>query len=162
MTAVRQHSLSAARADRRRQDRGGRDSSAVEDARRGLARDERSLRLRDQGAAEQPGAQALVLRNVFSGQRLVALLSFGASAWKLAAHERFIGWHEPELRRRNLQLVVNNARYLILQWIESKGLASKILAPAARQLPHDWQRRYDYSPVLLETFVESARHRGIC
>jgi ATP-dependent Lhr-like helicase len=34
----------------------------VEDARRGLARDERSLHLPDQGAAEQPGAQALALR----------------------------------------------------------------------------------------------------
>ena len=51
--------------------------------------------------------------NVFAGDRLVALLSFGASAWKLAARESFIGWHEPQ-RRCNLQLVVNNARFLIL------------------------------------------------
>jgi hypothetical protein len=99
--------------------------------------------------------------NVFAGDRLVALLSFGASAWKLAARESFIGWHEPQ-RRCNLQLVVNNARFLILPWIQSKGLASKILALAARQLPHDWDQRYGYRPVLLETFVESARHRGTC
>ncbi|HEX5675920.1 MAG TPA: DUF4338 domain-containing protein [Azonexus sp.] len=99
--------------------------------------------------------------NVFAGDRLVALLSFGASAWKLAARESFIGWHEPQ-RRCNLQLVVNNARFLILPWIQSKGLASKILALAARQLPHDWHQRYGYRPVLLETFVESARHRGTC
>ena len=99
--------------------------------------------------------------NVFVGEQLVALLSFGASAWKLAARERFIGWHEPQ-RRKNLQLVVNNARFLILPWIQSKGLASKILALAARQLPHDWQQRYGYRPVLLETFVESPRHRGTC
>lgn len=99
--------------------------------------------------------------NVFAGEQLVALLSFGASAWKLAARERFIGWQEPQ-RRGNLQLVVNNARFLILPWIQSKGLASKILALAARQLPIDWHRRYGYRPVLLETFVESARHRGTC
>jgi hypothetical protein len=99
--------------------------------------------------------------NVFAGDRLVALLSFGASAWKLAARESFIGWHEPQ-RRCNLQLVVNNARFLILPWIQSKGLASKILALAARQLPHDWHQRYGYRPVLLETFVESTRHRGTC
>jgi Domain of unknown function (DUF4338) len=99
--------------------------------------------------------------NVFAGERLVALLSFGASAWKLAARERFIGWQEPQ-RRRNLQLVVNNARFLILPWIQSKGLASKILALAARQLPVDWHQRYGFSPVLLETFVESPRHRGTC
>ena len=32
----------------------------------------------------------------------------------------------------------------------------------ARQLPHDWQQRYGYRPVLLETFVESERHHGTC
>jgi hypothetical protein len=99
--------------------------------------------------------------NVFAGDRQVALLSFGASAWKLAGRERFIGWQESE-RLKNLQLVVNNARFLILPWIQSKGLASKILSRIARQLPVDWHRRYGYSPVLLETFVESQRHRGTC
>ena len=58
--------------------------------------------------------------------------------------------------------MVNNARFLILPWIQSKGLASKILALAARQLPHDWQQRYGYRPALLETFVEFPRHRGTC
>ena len=99
--------------------------------------------------------------NVFAGEQFVALLSFGASAWKLAGRERFIGWQEPE-RLKNLQLVVNNARFLILPWIQSKGLASKILSKIARQLPNDWHQRYGYRPVLFETFVESQRHRGTC
>ena len=98
---------------------------------------------------------------IFAGPQRVAFISFGASAWKLAARERFIGWDESQ-RQRNLQLVINNARFLVLPWIQSKGLASKILALLARQLPHDWQRRYGYRPVLLETFVESPRHRGTC
>ena len=99
--------------------------------------------------------------NVFAGEQLVALLSFGASAWKLAGRERFIGWQESE-RLKNLQLVVNNARFLILPWIQSKGLASKILSKIARQLPNDWHQRYGYRPILFETFVESQRHRGTC
>jgi hypothetical protein len=99
--------------------------------------------------------------NVFVGEQLVALLSFGASAWKLAGRERFIGWQERE-RLKNLQLVVNNARFLILPWIQSKGLASKILSKIARQLPLDWHQRYGYRPVLFETFVETERHRGTC
>jgi hypothetical protein len=98
---------------------------------------------------------------VFEGERLLALLSFGASAWKLAARDRFIGWGD-EARQKNLPLVVNNARFLILPWIASKGLASKILAMVNRQLPNDWQQRYGYRPVLLETFVETPRHRGTC
>jgi len=99
--------------------------------------------------------------NVYAGTQLVALLSFGASAWKLAGRDRFIGWPEPQ-RLKNLQLVVNNARFLILPWVRSKGLASKILSKIARQLPEDWLRRYGYRPVLFETFVESERHRGTC
>ena len=98
---------------------------------------------------------------VFEGERLLALLSFGASAWKLAARDRFIGWGDDE-RQKNLQLVVNNARFLILPWIDSKGLASKILSTINRQLPIDWHQRYGYRPVLLETFVEIPRHRGTC
>jgi len=99
--------------------------------------------------------------NVFAGTQLVALLSFGASAWTLARRDRFVGWSTPE-RVKNLHLVVNNARFLILPWIQSKGLASKILSKIARQLPQDWHQRYGYRPVLFETFVESERHRGTC
>ncbi|MGH8833007.1 MAG: DUF4338 domain-containing protein [Polaromonas sp.] len=108
-----------------------------------------------------PLSGAQLRYNVFAGEQLVALLSFGASAWKLAGRERFIGWLEPQ-RKKNLQLVVNNARFLILPWIQSKGLASKILSIANRQLPSDWHQRYGYCPVLLETFVETERHRGTC
>lgn len=98
---------------------------------------------------------------VFAGEQWVALLSFGASAWKLAARDRHIGWADAQ-RLSNLQRVVNNARFLILPWVCSKGLASKTLAMAARRLPHDWQQRYGYRPVLLETFVQVDRHRGTC
>jgi len=65
--------------------------------------------------------------NVFAGEQLVACLSFGASTWKLKGRERFIGWSE--IRRQcNLPLVVNNARLLILPWVNCKGLAPKILS----------------------------------
>ena len=108
-----------------------------------------------------PLAGSQMRYNVFAGEQLLALISFGASAWKLAQRERFIGWDQAQ-RERNLQLIVNNARFLILPWIQSKGLASKILSMAARQLPIDWVARYGLRPVLLETFVETPRHRGTC
>ncbi len=97
--------------------------------------------------------------NVYAGDTLVALLSFGASAWKLAGRDRFIGWQEQH-RLKNLPLVVNNARFLILPWIQCQGLASKILSIVNRQLPIDWHQRYGFKPVLLETFVQTERHRG--
>jgi hypothetical protein len=93
--------------------------------------------------------------------QFVALLGFGAAAWKTAPRDQFIGWNEAQ-RRHNMHRIVNNARFLILPWVRSKGLASKILGRIARQLPEDWQQRYGYRPALLETFVQSDRFRGTC
>jgi len=39
--------------------------------------------------------------------------------------DRYIGWTH-EQRKRNLSLIVNNARFLILPWIQSKNLASML------------------------------------
>ena len=63
-------------------------------------------------------------------------------------------------RQRNLHLVVNNARFLIPPWVNSRHLASKVLALAARRLPEDRNARYNYRPVLLETFVEIQKFVG--
>ncbi len=106
-----------------------------------------------------PGAQ---LRYFVMGQnRILSLLGFSASAWQVAARDNHIGWRHDQ-RKKNLHLVVNNSRFLILPWIKSKNLASMILAIIARQLPSDWEERYHYKPVLLETFVEKYRFRGTC
>ena len=96
---------------------------------------------------------------VFGAEHLVALLGFGAAAWAVAPRDQFIGW-TPEQRIRRLHFIANNARFLILPWVASRNLASRILGAAARQLPRDWTDRYGYAPVLLETFVQRERHRG--
>ena len=106
-----------------------------------------------------PGAQLRYL--VSAGGRLVALLGFGASAWKTGPRDRWIGWTVEE-RKRRLYLVVNNARFLIFPWIRSKNLASRILGTVTRRLPRDWNERYGYQPVLIETFVERDRFQGTC
>lgn len=106
-----------------------------------------------------PGAQLRYW--VTAGDRLVALLGFGAAAWQCAPRDQFIGWTHQQ-RQKNLHLVVNNARFLILPWIRSDNLASKVLGVASRQLPQDWQHRYGFRPLLLETFVEKDRFTGTC
>ncbi len=93
--------------------------------------------------------------------RILALLGFGAAAWKTAPRDRFIGWL-PGQRESCLHLIANNAHFLILPWVQSKNLASKVLAMAARRLPEDWLERYAYRPVLLETFVDDERFTGAC
>ena len=98
---------------------------------------------------------------VFGDSNLLAALGFGSAAWKIAPRDSFIGWSLEE-RGRNLHLVVNNARFLIFPWVTSRNLASRILACVAQQLPLDWQARYGYRPVLLETFIDRDRFRGTC
>jgi hypothetical protein len=106
-----------------------------------------------------PGAQLRYF--VRTAGHIVAALGFGASAWKVKPRDQLIGWTTDQ-RQRNLHLVVNNARFLILPWIRCKNLASRILALVSRRLPADWQARYAYRPVLLETFVEKPRFTGTC
>ncbi len=111
------------------------------------------------GYTPLPGAQ---LRDVARAEgRVLAVLGFGAAAWKTAPRDAFIGW-TPLQREQRLHLVVNHARFLILPWVTSQHLASTLLGLAARRLRGDWHARYDYRPVLLETFVEKERFSGTC
>ena len=89
----------------------------------------------------------------------VAMLGFSTAAWKLAARDRFIGWTSA-LREKNLPLVVDNPRFLILPWIKIPNLGSHLLAIVRRRLPGDWTERYRTTPVLIETFVETPRYTG--
>jgi len=93
--------------------------------------------------------------------RELACLLWTSPAWKMQARDAWIGWSD-EQRKRNLQRIVNNGRFLILPWVRVPGLASKILALSARQMPQDWQTRYGYRPLLLETLVDTKRFRGTC
>jgi hypothetical protein len=94
------------------------------------------------------------------GPPLAALL-FTSAAWRMAPRDRCIGWSD-QVRQRNLPLVVNHSRFLILPWTRIPNLASHILARVAQQLPRDWRARYCVEPVLLETLVDPARYRGVC
>jgi hypothetical protein len=91
--------------------------------------------------------------------RLLAALGFGAAAWHVQPRDRYIGWNDRQ-RRTGLPRIVNNARFLILPWVQCRGLASRILSGLLKPLRADWRWRYGYQPVLLETFVEIPRFTG--
>lgn len=102
-----------------------------------------------------------LVRSACCPEPVLACLAWTSAAWKMAARDRWIGWSDAQ-RRQNLPSLVNNSRFLILPWVHLRGLASAILARCARQLPQDWEARYGYRPMLLETLVERARFRGTC
>ncbi len=102
-----------------------------------------------------------LVRSARCPEQVLACLAWTSAAWRIGVRDRWIGWSDAQ-RRQNLPYLVNNARFLILPWVHIRGLASAILARCARQLPQDWQARYGYRPMLLETLVEPARFRGTC
>ena len=93
--------------------------------------------------------------------RELACLLWTSPAWRMQARDTWVGWSD-EQRQHNLQSIVNNGRFLILPWVRVQGLASKILALSARQMPPEWEKRFGHRPLLLETLVDAARFRGTC
>jgi len=93
--------------------------------------------------------------------RDLACMIFGAAAWKTKPRDNWIGW-DAGARARNLSLVTNNTRFLILPWVRVPHLASHLLGIISRRLSQDWQARYKHPIHLLETFVEKSRFKGTC
>ena len=98
--------------------------------------------------------------NIFAGKRLVALLSLGASAWKLKARDHFVGWSEAQ-RQHNLQLVVNNARFLVLPWIQSKGLHQKYCPGPHASCQRIGSRATDFVPCCSRPLSNSSAIVGL-
>ncbi|MEN8133657.1 MAG: Druantia anti-phage system protein DruA [Pseudomonadota bacterium] len=94
-------------------------------------------------------------------QTVVGCLQYSSGAWRMQARDGWIGWEEAQ-RKRHLQRVVSNSRFLILPWVRIRYLASHVLSRAARRLPQDWAAHYGLAPWLLETLVDPARFEGTC
>jgi hypothetical protein len=89
----------------------------------------------------------------------VALLSFSAAALKCTARDAWIGWDFRHQYDR-LHLIANNSRFLILPDHHYPNLASRVLALCERRLVQDWQDRFGYPLLLLETFVDPRYFHG--
>ena len=50
----------------------------------------------------------------------------------------------------------------IFQWVRVKNLASHVLGHTGRRIQEDWEERWGYRPVLMETFVDPRRYHGSC
>ena len=112
------------------------------------------------GAGPIVGAQIrYVVRSETHGW--IGALAFSAAAKRLKARDEEIEWSD-RARIANLQLVVCNSRFLIPETVRVPNLASHVLARSLARLPEDWDVRYGYRPVLVETFVDPERYQGVC
>lgn len=112
------------------------------------------------GAGPLCGAQIRYLIRSGAGEWLGGL-AFSASAWRVEVRDRWIGWNE-EARRKHLQEVIANSRFLIRPSLRAPNLASHVLGLALRRVGSDWRERYGYEPLLVETFVDVERFAGTC
>ena len=112
------------------------------------------------GAGPLCGAQMRYAVRSRQGEWLGGV-AFSAAAWRLAARDDWIGWSDPA-RREHLQQVIANSRFLILPHWRVPNLASHVLSLALQQVADDWQERYGYRPLLVETFVDAKRFTGVC
>ena len=98
---------------------------------------------------------------IWGGQRVIlGAFLFAAAAKDVAVRDAWLGWTRSE-RQRLRHRVVANSRMLILPGVNVPHLASHALSLALRRLPKDWQGRYGYAPVVVETFVVPP-WRGTC
>jgi len=88
-----------------------------------------------------------------------ALVAGAAKA--IQRRDEWIGWNQ-QRRQQNLPWLINNTRFLIFPWVEIRHLASHVLGQLASGVQEDWQRRWGYEPLLLETFVDPAKFPGTC
>lgn len=112
------------------------------------------------GAGPLCGAQMRYLINspVYG---YLGALAFSGAAWRLAVRDRWIGWSD-ERRGRHLSKIICNSRFLILPQVKVNNLASHVLSMCARRIRRDWQARYGFAPVLMESFVDQERFAGTC
>ena len=98
---------------------------------------------------------------IASGAGLVGCVLLAGAAKALAARDQWIGW-DRQRRQQNLPWVVNNTRLLIFPWVRIRHLGSHVLGQLARRVRPDWQARWGYEPLLMETFVDPAKFSGTC
>jgi hypothetical protein len=91
----------------------------------------------------------------------VAALSWSAPALKLAARDQYIGWSAAQ-RKRHLNQLASNSRFLIPPWLKIPNLASHVLSLNIAQLKKDWQQHFNKQLLVLETFVDSRYFKGTC
>ena len=88
-----------------------------------------------------------------------ALMAGAAKAMR--RRDQWIGW-DRQRRQESLPWVINNTRLLIFPWVRLCHLGSHVLGQLARRVGADWQQRWGYRPLLMETFVDPVKFPGTC
>ncbi len=117
------------------------------------------LMIQDHPQGERPLVGRQLRYLVKSEHGWLGGVGFSAAALHLEARDRWIGW-DLQARKESLHYVVNMTRLLIREGVRCRNLASRVIGMAVRRVPKDFEARYGYRPLLLESFVDTTRHFG--
>jgi len=82
-------------------------------------------------------------------------IGFAAAALQLSDRDKWIGW-DAEQRQNYLHSVVGMSRFLVRKSVNCHNLASRALSMGVKVCVNDFENRYGYKPLLLESFVDEA------
>jgi len=105
------------------------------------------------GAGPFVGRQLRYLIN--SSHGYLGGIGFAAAALQLSDRDKWIGW-DKEQRQNHLHSVVGMSRFLIRKSVNCHNMASKTLGMSIKTVVNDFESRYGYKPLLLESFVDEA------
>jgi hypothetical protein len=103
------------------------------------------------GYGQGPGEQlkyVIALKN-----RPLGAIGFSAAAWRVACRDRFMAWHD-HARQKNLHLLVNNHRFLILPW-------TKIAKLVADQTSLSLSPRFEFSSTLANDVSTASKKKTL-
>ena len=86
---------------------------------------------------------------------------FAASALQLADRDKWIGWDRKQ-RQAHLHRVIAMSRFLLRPSVQCHNLASKVLSMSMAVMADDFEYKYHYRPLLLESFVDLSHYSGTC
>lgn len=86
---------------------------------------------------------------------------FAAPALQLSDRDNWIGW-DKEQRQTHLHFIIGMSRFLIRPCVQCKNLASKVLSMSMASLADDFEKKYHYKPLLIESFVDTSKYAGTC
>ena len=104
------------------------------------------------------GCQARYL--VGSAHGWLGAVGFSAAALRVTARDRWISWSD-EQRRAHLDRVVCLSRFLIRPQVFCPHLASHVLGHVLRRLSRDFEARYGFRVLLVESFADEG-YDGTC
>jgi len=94
-----------------------------------------------------------------SDQDILGCILFSGAAKSLGVRDEWIGWTKNQ-RLRNLAWIINNSRFLLFPWVNVRNLISYVWGQIFRSIRSDWQNKWGFSPVLMETFVDPQLYHG--